>query len=98
MATPRIKQEPNASTSAGAFDGARIKQENADYFVKNEATSDDEYEDAGDLDFENGTRGVWLVKLPKFLMENWEKIDDDEEITLGHIWVKNDAKTSKVLR
>lgn len=76
--------------------GVPIKPEPSDSsipaHVKHEGSDDDEYEDAGDLEMGNGKRGLWLVKLPKFLLEQWEKMDDDEEITLGEILVSQDEK------
>ncbi|KAH8149625.1 uncharacterized protein LAJ45_06256 [Morchella importuna] len=50
--------------------------------------SDDElYEDAGDLDMVEGSKAVWLVKLPSFVAERWNDIDEDEEIVLGVVKV-----------
>jgi len=39
----------------------------------------DEFEDDldPDLDISRGKDKVWLVKLPKWLMEHWAKINDD---------------------
>ena len=70
MAT--IKQEPGAASikSEPSDSAAHIKSEHIkSEHIKNEGLSDDEYEDAGDLDMTNGKRGLWLVKLPKFLLE-----------------------------
>lgn len=36
--------------------------------------------------------GVWLVKLPNWLMERWNEIDDDEEIQIGTIRVRNGGR------
>jgi transcription initiation factor TFIIF subunit beta len=40
---------------------------------------DDAFEDDADpdLDISNVKDRVWLVKLPKWLMEHWSKIDED---------------------
>lgn len=65
--------------------------------VHGEDDDDDNYEDAGDLDMTHGKRGLWLVKLPKFLLEQWENMDDDEEITLGEILVSQDERVSSAL-
>jgi hypothetical protein len=39
----------------------------------------DEFEDDfdPDLDISNGRDKVWLVKLPKWLLEHWSKTDQD---------------------
>ena len=44
---------------------------------------EDIYEDAGDLDFTHIDPQVWLMRLPKYLWENWSKYPEDEEIKLG---------------
>ena len=51
-------------------------------------SDDDIYEDAGDLDFSN-IANVHLLRLPKWLWENWANIDDDEQIELGVVRVEN---------
>lgn len=84
-----MKQEPGL---------APIKSEPSDLpaHIKSEGagavSDDDDYEDAGDLDMTNGKRGLWLVKLPRFLLEQWDKMDEDEEITLGEILVSSEEK------
>jgi transcription initiation factor TFIIF subunit beta len=52
-------------------------------------SEDDIYEDAGDLDFGPGQdKAVWLVRIPKFLWDQWEQIGDDEEVELGKVRVE----------
>lgn len=66
-----------------------VKQEDVDMAnVKGEMSDDEElYEDAGDLDMAPGGKAVWLVKLPSFVAERWNDIDEDEEIVLGVVKV-----------
>jgi transcription initiation factor TFIIF subunit beta len=48
----------------------------------------DEFEDDfdPDLDISKGRDKVWLVKLPKWLMEHWSKTDQDKvELARIHI-------------
>ncbi len=47
----------------------------------------DLYEDAGDLEFNTDTnfQRLYLARVPKFLWEAWEKLDDDAEIQIGTI-------------
>lgn len=33
-----------------------------------------------DLDLSNANRGVWLVKVPKYVAERWEKAPGDMEV------------------
>ncbi|KAF8254201.1 transcription initiation factor IIF, beta subunit [Wilcoxina mikolae CBS 423.85] len=87
MAVPNIKSikhETNTLTSESIVDSS---------------FHDDElYEDSGDLDLSNGDRAVWLVKLPQFLAERWNAIDEDEEITLGIVKVDRNASEQKQLK
>lgn len=83
-----IKTEPGVVKT-------EIKQEDTDMsnapHLKAELSGadDDEdlYEDAGDLDMARGDKAVWLVKLPSFVAERWNEIDEDEEIVLGVVKV-----------
>lgn len=52
-------------------------------------SEDDIYEDTGDLDFSGADQKVWLTKIPRFLYDNWAKLDDDEEIQIGTVRVEN---------
>ncbi|WBW72485.1 transcription factor TFIIF complex beta subunit Tfg2 [Schizosaccharomyces osmophilus] len=57
--------------------------------IRNE--DDDRYEDdTGDLDLGQLGSRVWLVKVPRFLMEKWDAIPDDDRANLGCVRVKND--------
>lgn len=78
--TPPIKREE--VTTPGL-----LKPEPMDY-------EDDElYEDAGDLDMTHGDDAVWLVKLPSFVAERWNEIEEEEEICLGYIKVRANDQT-----
>lgn len=33
-----------------------------------------------DLDLSNASRGVWLVKIPKYIANRWEKVSSDVEV------------------
>lgn len=96
-ATPSIKVEESVdikteSTDVSIKQEISVKQESIkpeDGFAAPSPMSedDDQYEDAGDLDMNGVSNAAWLVKLPDFLIENWDKIDDDEEIHLANIRV-----------
>jgi len=80
---PSVKLETNGEEP-------QIKQDPDFIGASPAALSDDDiYEDAGDLDLYSVHQGVWLTRLPKFLWENWSKIDDDEEIQLGMIRIES---------
>lgn len=70
MADSLIKPDPDApGASPGAF------------------TDEDIYEDAGDLEFNTDPKyqRLYLVRMPKYVWEQWSKLDDDAEIQLGTI-------------
>ena len=70
MTDTLIKPDPDASVaSPAAF------------------TDEDIYEDAGDLEFNTDSKfqRLYLVRMPKYVWEQWSKLDDDAEIQLGTI-------------
>ncbi|KAI9681197.1 MAG: hypothetical protein M1817_002479 [Caeruleum heppii] len=70
--------------SVGGID-SQVKLESDQAATLSGLSDDDVYEDAGDLDFTDYDSGVFLMKVPKWLWENWAKIGDDEQIELGKI-------------
>ncbi|EEB09632.1 transcription factor TFIIF complex beta subunit Tfg2 [Schizosaccharomyces japonicus yFS275] len=55
------------------------------------AEEEDKYEDeTGDLDTSGIASRVWLVKLPKFLLDKWNSIPPDHAADLGCVRVMND--------
>ncbi len=62
------------------------------------ALDDDIYEDAGDLEFYDPTLqndpygSIYLVRVPQYVWEAWDKLDDDAEIRIGTIrqWMEPD--------
>ena len=85
---PTIKAEPGALSVNGAE--LQIKSDPDSKGVSPAALSDDDIyeEDPGDLDFAGATQGVYLTRIPKFLWENWSKLDDDQEVRLGTIRIE----------
>lgn len=70
MADAYIKPDPEASgASPAAF------------------ADDDLYEDAGDLEFGGDPKfqTLYLARVPRYIWEEWAKLDDDAEIQLGTI-------------
>lgn len=59
------------------------------------AASDDDLDEAGDLDFADGKTPLWLLRLPKSLWENWSKLDDDEEFQIGMLRVEKSGNETK---
>ncbi len=62
---------------------------------------EDIYEDAGDLDFYDPTLlgnpfgSIYLARVPPYVWEAWNKLDDDAEIEIGTIrqWMEPNLKT-----
>ena len=79
-----IKAEPLEYLMNG--DCTQLKVEPVSAGASPSAQSDEDlYEDAGDLDYANAISGVYLTRIPRYLWENWSKLDDEEEIRLGTI-------------
>ena len=57
---------------------------------------DDVTEDAGDLDFSQGNRPLWLGHLPRSLWESLAQADDNDEIDLGVIRVEGPQDNPKL--
>lgn len=51
---------------------------------------DESYEDSLDLDFSRSDTKVWLVRLPKFLMEKWRDVEHNSGKELGRVRINND--------
>ncbi|KAK6540936.1 hypothetical protein TWF694_008319 [Orbilia ellipsospora] len=93
-ATPTIKVEDATDTKSPVIKSENVAMEDAPPAVSalSPMSEDDEqYEDAGDLDMTKGNIIAWLVKMPDFVLENWHKIDEDEEIHLANVRVYHNA-------
>jgi TFIIF, beta subunit N-terminus len=101
---PTIKVERDDSVTIGPGE-LKVKPDPESTGASPSAMSEDDiYEDAGDLDFSIGEdKSVWLMRVPKFLWESWDKIGDDEEVELGKVRVEQgrgvpDKVLAKLLR
>lgn len=86
---PPVKPDPDAASPY-----IKPDPDNKDA-VHADVGDDDLYEDAGDLDFSNAAQSVWLSRIPRSLWQNWENLDDDEEIQVGTVRIEgppNDIK------
>lgn len=87
MNIPTVKVEHDDTPSADAQ--ARIKTEPDSVGASPSAFADEDiYEDTGDLDFAN-SQSMYLLRVPKWLWENWSQIDEDEQIELGTVRVED---------
>lgn len=76
MAEPTVKAEPGSPA-----------------YVDDLSHDDDVYEETGDLEFSNRNTDsqtnmndkMFLVRLPKYLWESWDKLEEDEPIQIGTI-------------
>ena len=87
---PLVKVEHEDGLSATLQGQVKSEQDSA-AGTPSAASDDDIYEDAGDLDF-SGVKDAYLLRLPRWLWENWSQIDDDEPIKLGTVRVENLGK------
>ncbi|EPS38587.1 hypothetical protein H072_7687 [Dactylellina haptotyla CBS 200.50] len=88
-AGPAIKVEDTTDTKSPVIKTENVSMEDAPPASAPSPMSEDDeqYEDAGDLDMTKGNIIAWLVKMPDFVLENWHKIDEDEEIHLANVRV-----------
>lgn len=82
-AEPSIKPDPDAAASPMGF------------------ADEDIYEDTHDLEFNSDEpyQKLYLARVPKYLWEEWSKLDDDAEINLGtvrELTVKDSKGVEKV--
>ncbi|KAI0900020.1 transcription initiation factor iif [Annulohypoxylon nitens] len=83
MATPRVKAEPKVKPDPA------VKSELDDATSPSSTSSEDIYEDAGDLEFfdpENmSDASVYLAHVPKYLYDAWKALDEDTERQIGTV-------------
>lgn len=53
---------------------------------------DDNYEDSMDLDLSNSGKKMWLVRLPRFLMDKWKDVDKISGQELGKVRIKTNTQ------
>ena len=61
-------------------------------------SDEDAYEDAGDLDFACANQVVFLTRIPRFLWDNWSKLDAGQELRLGTVRVEGTLDDVKRVR
>ena len=59
---------------------------------------DDIYEDAGDLDFTNAQKRVWLSHIPQTLWDTLSTLDGDDEIEIGTLRVEGSEEQPSRVR
>ena len=50
-------------------------------------------DDQGDIDFSHYQTNMFLARLPKYLWQSWDSLDDDEEIEIGTLRVEGSAES-----
>lgn len=59
-----------------------------------EGEDEENYEDSLDLDMSKEGTKVWLVRLPKFLMEKWRNVESNSGKELGKVRICNTSSAS----
>ena len=94
-AVPGLKADPDSKH----IDGANSPVNHAAGLTDIPVADDDIYEDAGDLEFAEASRRLYLTRIPKYLWKQWSKLDNEQEIRLGTIRVEGDLeKPARVSR
>ncbi|KAI9848631.1 MAG: hypothetical protein M1838_000470 [Thelocarpon superellum] len=86
-AIPSVSVEQDADMSSGGDVHIKPDPDSVDASPL-PLSEDDIYEDAGDLDFSHFDKAVYLMRVPKYLWENWSKLGDDEQIKVGQVRVE----------
>ena len=97
VSTPQIKLETGLTLTDNEDSLSRLDQGFAGASPTGFSDADI-YEDAGDLDFARAAQSAYLTRIPKFLWENWSKVEDDEEVILGTVRVEGTATNVKRVR
>ena len=71
--TKRGKMTSISTTNIGMSSNTGMSQQNTGA-VKEKKTSDK------DLDLSNCNRGVWLVKVPKYIADRWESVEPNATV------------------
>lgn len=77
-----VKTEPSFSNASGSSQDVKMEVD--------EDEEEDVFEDSLDLDTSKAGNKVWLVRLPKFLMEKWHNPDNLHGQELGHVRIYSD--------
>lgn len=80
-----IKTEPSFDNASGSNQDVKMEADDED---------DDVFEDSLDLDTSKVGNKVWLVRLPKFLMEKWHNPDNLHGQELGHVRIYSDTNSN----
>ena len=59
---------------------------------------EDLYEDAGDLDFSGAIQNIYLTRIPRYLWDDWSKLDNDQEIQIGTVRMEGTGGDIKRVR
>lgn len=95
-----IKQEPknerSSTPSGSSMNGIKDsrKDDSAADVIMDDDDLDDEYEDSLDLDTSKADTKVWLVRLPKFLMEKWRDPSKLQGQELGKVRIHTQSAGS----
>lgn len=101
MVDPAIKREPRdehvfPSVSGNGTNGVKLEPE--DVKMSMDDLNEDDDEDSLDLDTSKSDTKVWLVRLPRFLLDKWSDPDtlNGQELGKVRIMKQSDDPNDKV--
>ena len=74
-----------ASVKMETDGGSSIKPDPEGIQQSQAMEEDDDFEDTGELEMPPPPSNVWLLRIPRVLHEQWNKVDQDQEIQVGVI-------------
>lgn len=85
-----VKNEPREETTGiSSSSTSTIAASSVNGALTQEGEEDEAYEDSLDLDMTKEGTKVWLVRLPKFLMDKWRDVESNSGKELGKVRICN---------
>ncbi|CAH2354574.1 transcription initiation factor IIF subunit beta [[Candida] railenensis] len=93
----KIKQDPGvASNGSEGVEGGN--EEDPDYSILSDPEDYLEENESLDMNLQNGSQKIWLVKLPRYLAEKWSNIDQIGGQQLGRVKIKQGTGANRKLQ
>lgn len=92
-----LEENGGSTGSFGSVASSSTAANSANGSMKEEGPEDEKYEESLDLDLSKENTKVWLVRLPKFLMDKWRDVEKNSGKELGQVRIcgSNNANNKK---